>query len=156
MTEIINFTKNKVNHKKIGSVVDLFLQVYRKSDFLVSVALVGDRKIQSLNRKYRGQDKSTDVLSFRQEEYMGNILGEVFINLQEVGRVKKFQELLEELKPEKLRPNRTQDFIFYFILTHGLLHLIGYNDDSPKERQQMLGLGKKFMHKLAECGIIKL
>lgn len=156
MTEIINFTKNKLHQKKIAAAVDLFLFSYRKADFLVSVVLVGDRRMQSLNRKYRGQNKSTDVLSFRQEEYMGNILGEIFINLQEAARVRKFQGLLEELKCKDINSRHTKDFIFYFLLTHGLLHLIGYNDDSPKERQLMLDLGKKFMHKLAGCGIIKL
>lgn len=156
MTEIINFTKNRIGHKKIAVVVELFLKTYRKSDFLVSIVLVGDQKIKTLNRKHRGQDKSTDVLSFRHEEYMGNILGEIFINLQEANRTHKYQELLEELGFSKLSPSRAKNFIFYFLLAHGLLHLIGYNDDSPKERQIMLDLGKKFMHKIAKYGIIKL
>jgi len=156
MLEIINYTQQKIKEMKIRALVSLFLKTYKKSDYLITLVLSGDQKIKTFNRRYRRQDKVTDVLSIRQEEYMGNILGEIIINLSASGRLKDYQELLRELKLDKLAKKNQADFIFYFLLVHGLLHLIGYNDDSPVERQGMITLGKNFMKKLAKYGIIRL
>ncbi|MCX6798234.1 MAG: rRNA maturation RNase YbeY [Candidatus Falkowbacteria bacterium] len=156
MLEIINHTKQRINKNKISDTVELFLDTYKKTDFLVTLVLTGDQKIRTLNRRYRRLDKVTDILSIRQEEYMGNILGEIIINLKEVGRKHKYQDLLRELKSDKLVKNKQANFIFYFLLVHGLLHLSGYNDDSVSERREMISLGKNFMKKITKYGIIKL
>lgn len=149
MLEIINLTKQPIKHNKILKVVELFLSTYKKKDYLVSLVITGDAKIKTLNYQFRGINEATDVLSFRQEEYMGNILGEIVINLREAKRLHKYAELLQELKMAGLKINKQVNYIFYFLLVHGLLHLIGYNDDSEPERKEMLDLGKKFMKKIA-------
>lgn len=156
MLEIVNYTKQRLDQAKILALVELFLKVYKKPEYLITLVLSGDQKIRVLNRRYRHLDKVTDVLSIRQEEYMGNILGEIIINLMAARRLKDYQALLLELKLDKLAKNKQTNFIFYFLLVHGLLHLIGYNDDSEEERREMISLGKNFMKKIAKYGIIKL
>jgi len=155
MLEIINQTKARLPRQKLETIASLFLEAYQKPDYLVTLVISGDRKIRAWNREHRGQDKVTDVLSFRHEEYMGNILGEIIINRQELERLAKYQELFVELKLI-LPPRRQPEFLFYFLFVHGLLHLVGYNDDSEEERQEMMRLGKRFMKKIASCGIIRL
>ena len=75
--------------------------------------------------------------------------GEVIINPQELKRLSKYKEILEfvglSYPPKNLK--KTEDYLFYFILVHGLLHLIGYDDSEEVDRQQMLSLGKKFLSK---------
>ncbi len=149
MIELVNTTKHKINRKKIIAISEAFLQQFKKSRVDVSLAIVGDRRIQKLNKCYRGLDKPTDVLSFSGAEWEGVLLGEVIINPQELKRLSKYKEILEfvglSYPPKNLK--KTEDYLFYFILVHGLLHLIGYDDSEEVDRQQMLSLGKKFLSK---------
>ena len=62
-------SRYKVNRKRIKEAV---AEEVRKNGVIgaveVSVAIVGDRKMRSLNKKYRDMDKTTNVLSFPQGE----------------------------------------------------------------------------------------
>ncbi len=56
----------------------------------LSLALVSNKEIQELNRRYRGQDKPTDVLSFPlQDRLCPTLLGEVVISLDTAAWAKK-------------------------------------------------------------------
>ena len=142
MIEISNTTKTKINKKEIIFICENFLQDFKNSRVDVSLAIVGDTRIKSLNNQYRGINKATDVLSFAGAEWEGNLLGEVIINPQEIKRRAKYQEIIEFIGREK-----SKKYLFYFILVHGLLHLIGYDDDKESERQDMLRLGRDFLNK---------
>lgn len=147
MIEIINRADKRVNQAELRKTAELFLLKYRKKDFLVSLVLVGDREMKALNKKYRSKNSVTDVLSFRQGEQMGNILGEIFLNLKETTRLDKYEEMFIELGLSDLPVSRRPRFLRHFLLVHGLLHLIGYNDDNEGERIEMMKLGKQFMKK---------
>ncbi|MFA4942854.1 MAG: rRNA maturation RNase YbeY, partial [Patescibacteria group bacterium] len=43
---------------------------------------------------------------------------------------------------------KSRDSELFFILVHGLLHLIGYNDETEKERLKMISLGEDFLRLL--------
>lgn len=140
MIEINNTTKQKINSAKIKKLVENFLMVYKKTGFEVSIAVIGAARMQKLNNDYRGINKPTDVLSFsgdkndgRQKKY----LGEVIINIEEVKKAGKYLEVFGLKK--------SADYIFYFLLVHGLLHLVGYNDEKENERLKMLSLGEGFL-----------
>ena len=89
----------------------------------VSVIIAGDEFIRNLNKKYRHQDKTTDVLSFAEIDIQNNFfykeigyLGEIIINIEQVKRqaIDVKQELV-------------------LMLVHGYLHLIGYDHNSNKD-----------------------
>jgi len=149
MIEIINTTKHKINKQKIITLGEAFLREFKKSEVDISIAVVGDRRIKILNNEYRGHNKTTDVLSFAGAEWEGNLLGEVIINPQELKRLSKYKEILEYVglsyPPKNLK--KTENYLFYFILIHGLLHLVGYDDDVEADRQEMLKLGRNFLSK---------
>jgi ssRNA-specific RNase YbeY (16S rRNA maturation enzyme) len=64
-------SRYKVNRKKIKEIVKKTLDTNgMKGEVEVSVAIVGDRKMKSLNKKYRDLDKSTNVLSFSRRQAM--------------------------------------------------------------------------------------
>jgi probable rRNA maturation factor len=107
----------------------------------LSVLFVGDRAMRTLNRQYRGKDKTTDVLSFslREGRFRGvqpNMLGDIVISLpmalhQAADAGFTLQQELERL------------------LVHGLLHLVGYDHENDataartmrmKERNLLKGL----------------
>lgn len=130
--EINNKTKSKIDLKTVKTVTEKFLEKNRKKNKEVSIVFVGDKSIRKLNKEYRGKDKVTDVLSFDGEE---GFLGEILIDYAQIKRqAKKFN-------------NSTKDELI-FILVHGLLHLIGYEDKTEKGRLKMEELGNKFIKNL--------
>ncbi|MFZ4631740.1 MAG: rRNA maturation RNase YbeY [Patescibacteria group bacterium] len=145
MLEINNTTKQKINLAKTKKIVDSWLKANKKSSYTVSLALVGAKKIKRLNSDYRGIDKATDILSFVGDSLGGNepgekYLGEIIINLDETKKANKYLEVFKVKK--------SVDYIFYFLLIHGLLHLIGYEDDKDSDRLKMLKLGGDFLKKM--------
>lgn len=113
-------SRYKVNRKKITERVKYV--VNKKgvaSPVEVSVAIVGDRKMRSLNKKYRGIDSTTNVLSFPQME--GEfaavpkdtlILGDVIVS---------YPVIIKEAAQE----NMLVDEKVCELVEHGVLHLLG-------------------------------
>jgi len=140
MVEVNNTTKSKINLKLIKTIGEEFLNYYKKKDFDVSIAFVGDKKIRELNNKYRKKDKVTDILSFEGKDFFdyklkNKFLGEIIIDYVQVKRQKKKSKSLKEE--------------LVFILVHGFLHLIGYKDDTEKEAEEMEKMGIKFIKKIS-------
>lgn len=78
----------------------------------VCLILVDEKEIHDLNYNYRHLDRSTDVISF--EEFEEDYLGEIFICVDKVYEQANQYEHSYERE-------------FAFLLTHGLLHLHGYD-----------------------------
>jgi probable rRNA maturation factor len=94
----------------------------------LSVAIGNDQWIRDLNRTYKGEDTPTDVLAFPQDMSpagAGRLLGDVAISAETAER--QAQEaghgVAEELD---------------LLLTHGILHLTGWNDETPTQRRRMM------------------
>ena len=98
----------------------------------MSVLLVGDKAMRSLNRHYRGKDMTTDVLSFplregRFSRIQPQFLGDIVLSLPTAARQARaagesFQSEIERL------------------LVHGYLHLLGYDHErSRAEASRMDG-----------------
>jgi probable rRNA maturation factor len=85
----------------------------------VTVALVSDQKIRSLNRTYRHKDAATDVLSFPADE--PRQLGDVVI-ASGVAR-RQAREAGHTLQTE-----------IRVLALHGLLHLLGYDHETDHGR----------------------
>lgn len=131
MVEVNNKTKGKIDIRLVRKVLEKFLKYYKLGDREVSVAFVGDKKIRQLNKIYRGKDNVTDVLAFQGDE---ENLGEIIIDYAQTKRqAKKFSKNVKEE--------------LVFILVHGLLHLIGYEDGTEEGRREMMEEGEGFMDK---------
>jgi probable rRNA maturation factor len=92
----------------------------------VTVALVDDARLQALHRDFMGSDTPTDIMTFPADEAEGGSRGgELVISVDHA------RERAGEwgLSPEgEVR----------FLVAHGLLHLLGWRDDSGDERARML------------------
>lgn len=89
----------------------------------LSIVIVGDRAIRDYNRRFHHVNAATDVLSFdspQDDEYLGDVIisyDTAKENARQAGwRVRQELELL---------------------VTHGVLHLLGYDDGTPPERERM-------------------
>lgn len=102
---------------------EVFEPIVSKSGF--QLILVDEKEIQRLNNFFRGTDKSTDVLSFANEESDDESLGDVFVCLSVAAR--QAHELKQSLVEEVV-----------FLAVHGYLHLIGYDHDTPEKEKIMI------------------
>ena len=151
MVFISNQTKHRPPKRRLLKITKDFLKEHRREEQEVSLVFVKPEFMRQLNLKYRGFDKTTDILSFPVVE-TGPMLGEIFINLEALEDLASYQEILDLLESSSLKPEKKLKVLLDFILVHGLLHLIGYDDEEPEEREEMLQLGKDF---LVKHGIIE-
>lgn len=112
-----------------------------KRDGQLDLVLVGDKKIQAMNKEYRKKDKPTDVISFAYLEVThyelepGDIIvGDIFISMDTAKRQAK--EKGHDLKKE-----------LAILFVHGLLHCMGYDHKTDKEEAEMEGWAKKVLGK---------
>lgn len=82
----------------------------------VSVLFCGDSRMRSLNRRYRGKDRATDVLAFPAGEARG-FLGDIVISVPYAAR-------------EARRRADTRAREIDRLLVHGFLHLLGYDHET--------------------------
>jgi probable rRNA maturation factor len=64
MVEVNNLTTSKIDSEFLRKVARVVLKGENKKSIELSIALVGQKEIKKLNKKYRGKNKATDVLSF--------------------------------------------------------------------------------------------
>jgi rRNA maturation RNase YbeY len=118
----------KVDSKSLRAHAEKFMRALERQDDELSVLLVDDQTIQSLNRQHRNIDSATDVLSFPQMEdgeFISHMLGDVVISVETAKR----QAVEHQFSLE-------QELVL--LLLHGLLHLLGYDHErSPKEEKLM-------------------
>ena len=113
VAELEKFAGNAVQHS-------LQLQRRQRTDLRklseIFIWLISDRRMALLHRKFLGQSGPTDVMTFQH--------GEIFISVDTARRhARAFENsLLRELK---------------LYIVHGLLHLHGFDDQTPSEAQKM-------------------
>ena len=113
-------SRYKINRKKIKEVIIRVLSEKEvMGDVEVSVAVIGNRKMRSLNKKYRGIDSSTNVLSFSQTE--GDVTLQPPDKLYLGDIVLSYPKVVEECA----RDNSLIDDRVNELIEHSLMHLLG-------------------------------
>jgi len=114
-------SRYRIHRKRIKRIIDRTLSENKiVSPVEVSVAIVGDRKMRTLNKKYRNLDKTTNVLSFPIAEGEAPVLppsntlrlGDIVLSFPQLIRDAARDEMLVDDKVDEL-------------IAHGLLHLLG-------------------------------
>jgi len=136
MIEINNLTKIPVSAKIFSTVAKIVLKGENRLTDSVSLAFVDKAEIKKLNKKFRGENKPTDVLAFSAQGgpasgWQGkNVLGEVVIC-------------------SKIVAEKKENVVEVFI--HGILHLCGYDHEkSTKEAELMAKQQNKYFKKWLE------
>lgn len=117
-------------------------QLARISDSgILSVAIVSNKEIQELNRKWRGKDYPTDVLSFPLDlefelEGVPFEIGELIISAEKA--VEQAEEYGHSIERE-----------MSFLFVHGCLHILGFDHMTPKDEKDMFSRQKEI---LSKCG----
>ncbi|MBS3807073.1 MAG: rRNA maturation RNase YbeY [Bacteroidales bacterium] len=97
----------------------------------INIIFTNNDEILELNRKYLNHDYYTDVIAFHYGPSM-EVEGDVFISLDKVQENARWYEA--DFEDELLR-----------VTIHGLLHLIGYRDQTEEEKEFMHSLEDKYI-----------
>ena len=108
-----NYFKNRL--KKLSKI--LFFR-RKKQEF--SILLTNDKKMKSLNFKFRKKNKPTDVLSFQSNDSL--YIGDIAISYEIINKRSKLSNFFLE---------------FDKIWIHGYFHLIGYDHKKIKDFKKM-------------------
>ena len=110
-----------INRAWLGRTAESVLAAAHAEAAELSLVLVSDRRMRTLNRRYRNKDRPTDVLAFplregRFSRFSGSLLGDVVISLPTAKR--QAAALGHSLRNEVAR-----------LLVHGILHLLGHDHE---------------------------
>ncbi|MEA1973287.1 MAG: rRNA maturation RNase YbeY [Candidatus Cloacimonadota bacterium] len=117
--------------QKVNKVVALQEQISENQE--VSLAITNSDKIQKLNKRFRGKDAKTDVLSFPSYIDFIPFLGDIIIDIEVANSQKGNNSLEEELQ---------------YLYLHGLLHLMGYDHMQKKDAIIMNDKEKKYLKEI--------
>ncbi len=140
--------KSRTAEKLIKEVVKAVLKEEKiKKDLEVYVTLTNNEQIHKVNFEQRKVDRPTDVLSFpmfeREEIHFlkedaseeTDILGDIIISIEKV------KEQAEEYGHSFERE-------LAYLVTHGMLHLLGYDHMIEEEKAQMRKREEEILNKL--------
>lgn len=113
-----------------------------KADSGVDVILIDDKFMKELNKKFTGRNGTTDVLSFGMREGEGDAteypsLGDVYVSLDQAKR--QAEEYGVDFGQEVAR-----------LVTHGLLHLLGYDHADKSAANAMKKTEEIYLKKLGK------
>ncbi|MCL2873837.1 MAG: rRNA maturation RNase YbeY [Defluviitaleaceae bacterium] len=107
----------------------------------VSISIVTSEEIQKLNKKYRGMDSVTDVLSFPlHRDIVSNDTDEITIG--------DIVICLDRVKSQAQDYRHSFERELAFLTVHGALHLLGYDHIAKSDEDEMIYMQHKIMEKL--------
>ena len=117
-------SRYKINRKRIKRIIE---GVIAKNEVVglveVSVAVVGDRKMRELSKKYKGEDKTRNILSFSQTEGESVVTPNDVLRLGDI--VLSFPQVINDaVRDEMLVDDKVDELV-----EHGLMHLLGLHHD---------------------------
>lgn len=141
MNELEVFNQTNEELKEIDELSKLFpfLANYFNLENVISNVIITDNEtIHKLNKEYRNIDRETDVISFALEDDKTiidspiRVLGDIYISLDKAKQQAK--EYNHSLKRE-----------LCFLMTHGFLHLLGYDHMKKEDEEIMFPLQEKIL-----------
>jgi probable rRNA maturation factor len=113
----------------------------------LSILLLDDAGIKTLNRTYLKKNRPTDVISFPQYDDMSrpggmHLLGDVAISLETARR-------------RALQSGSRYRGEFAVLLIHGILHLLGYDHEaSPRAAREMAARENELLHTIQQQKLV--
>ena len=83
-----------------------------------------DAYLLEINKQYLDHDTYTDIVTFDNSEEEGKIVSDIFISI-------------ERIRENAIKFNVTETTELHRVIIHGALHLLGYKDKAPAEKQKM-------------------
>ena len=136
---IQNLTKTQINKELVKRISKKVLKQEKKQGD-ISIVFIGAKRMQDLNKRYRKEDRVTDVLCFSQNSILSKFfdlpkesfeLGEIIVCLTKIK--KNAQEFKSDFEKE-----------LKWVIIHGILHILGYNHEKSKKQAKRMREKEKY------------
>lgn len=117
---------------------------YQNSEFNFDVTFCTDFEIHEINKEYRNIDKATDVITFAL--FFDDEMKFVVENTVELGDI---IISTDTAKKQALENNLNEEQEITVLLTHGVLHLLGFDHMTEDDYNFVVDIQKKVFEKLA-------
>jgi probable rRNA maturation factor len=125
--------KHRRRHNETIHLVRSVLQGEKHSDAEINVIFNDDRQMMKLNATFLEHRYPTDVISFcLTDSNASGVTGEVYVNIDQAKR--QAAEYNVTLSNELAR-----------LTIHGVLHLLGYDDGSQRDRAVMKSMENRYL-----------
>ena len=138
MIEINNLTNEKLKEiEELNDYTKYLFDYMNIKNAVMSIIIVDNKEIHRINKEYRNIDRETDVISFALEEGETfdepyKTLGDIYISIDKV--YEQAKEYGHSVKRE-----------LFFLVTHGFLHLLGYDHMKKEDEEVMFPLQEKIL-----------
>jgi rRNA maturation RNase YbeY len=112
-----------------SQIVDVIYEIIKLENCEINgelgIIFVDNSQIQELNKKFLNHDYPTDVIAFPIEDDKNYLEAEIYINV-------------ERAKDQAMNYKVTQREEIWRLMIHGVLHLLGYDDQLTEQKQIMI------------------
>ena len=146
--DFASINKNYNKYEKVFNEILSFTLNYLKLKFspIVSVSIIDNEAIHTINKEYRNIDRPTDVISFAfidsekdkekiKKSKIDYVLGDIYISYQ------KCEEQADNY-------GHSLDREICFLFLHGLLHLLGYDHMEKDDEKIMFDLQDNILNEM--------
>ena len=107
-------------NNKLNKVVSTILDQEKMSDCVINLRLLNDKEMKKLNMQFRQKDKTTNVLSFPNDD----------ISVKQTKNIGDIAISVEYVKAEAKKEGKTFDDHIIHMLAHGVYHILGYDHEN--------------------------
>ena len=117
----------KTLDNKLNKIVSIILDQEKMSDCVINLRLLNDKEMRKLNMQFRQKDKTTNVLSFPNDD----------ISVKQTKNIGDIAISIEYVKAEAKKEGKTFDDHIIHMLAHGVYHILGYDHENNKNAMIM-------------------
>ena len=107
-------------NNKLNKIVSTILDQEKMSDCVINLRLLNDKQMKKLNMQFRQKDKTTNVLSFPNDD----------ISVKQTKNIGDIAISVEYVKEEAKKEGKTFDDHIIHMLAHGVYHILGYDHEN--------------------------
>ena len=107
-------------NNKLNKVASTILDQEKMSDCVINLRLLNDKEMKKLNMQFRQKDKTTNVLSFPNDD----------ISVKQTKNIGDIAISVEYVKAEAKKEGKTFDDHIIHMLAHGVYHILGYDHEN--------------------------
>ena len=107
-------------NNKLTKIVSTILEQEKMSDCVINLRLLNDKEMKKLNIQFRQKDKTTNVLSFPNDD----------ISVKQTKNIGDIAISVEYVKAEAKKEGKTFDDHIIHMLAHGVYHILGYDHEN--------------------------
>ena len=112
---------------KLNKIVSTILDEEKMSDCVINLRLLNDEEMKKLNMQFRQKDKTTNVLSFPNDD----------ISVKQTKNIGDIAISVEYVKAEAKKEGKTFDDHIIHMLAHGVYHILGYDHENNENAMIM-------------------